>query len=59
MFNKEALAAKAFFNLGGMLPNEKWANTTMDYQLEHMALSNDSTLNLAFNGTIFNSNTCI
>lgn len=38
-----------------MMPKKEWYNTTMDYQLDHMKLSKDRTLNLAFNGTFFNS----
>lgn len=59
MFNSGAIEQKGFFPLGKYLnsTNPAWLNTTLDYQLEHMDLSKDSTLNLAFNGTVFNSYT--
>jgi hypothetical protein len=57
MFNSEAVSQKGFFPLGPMLPVKAWHNATLDYQLEHMDLSKDSTLNLAFNGTIFDNYT--
>jgi hypothetical protein len=55
MFNSQAVASKGFMKIGEYLPHPNWINTTLDYQIEHLDLSDQQTLNLAFNGTIFNN----
>ena len=56
-FNNNAIRTKGFYTLGDNLDafkSSKYANTTFDYQLEHMDVDRIGTLNLAFDGTIFN-----
>jgi hypothetical protein len=54
-FNAFIMNTKGFYPVGNFLPNPAWENTTFDFQLETMNIEGHQRLDIAFNGTFFDS----